>query len=321
MNFESWLRCIGLIPQDITPGKWIRCSTENHPRKKNGCYKLADSGTIGWGIDWATMTESATWTADDDKAIVVDRKQIAIRQDNARQEQAKAIMAAQAYYAACKPLADLHPYLRAKGFETPVQGLRIDRDGNLIVPMGQSIQKIMPDGDKRFWPGAPTKGARFLIPHHHPTITILCEGLATGMTLYEAVQNSQVIVCFNAGNLPVVANTLQAKGLVVVAADNDHGTQANIGKNPGVDSATKAAAHIGCGVAIPQCVGTDWNDYATEQMRYKESGGFRRKTQSQMRQEIYADIRTQVMKQARFISSGCSSSSQTSAVRRSLAFR
>lgn len=303
MQFDQFLRCLGLIPRDIIPGKWIRCATETHPRKRNGCYKLAESGTIGWAIDWATMSESETWRPERDQTYKVDHKAIERDRLLRNQEEAKAIQAAKAYWNACKPLSHLHPYLESKGFDAPCMGLRIDHKGNLVIPMGRSLQRINEDGEKLFWPGAPTKGAKFVIDRTNAPLTIYAEGLATGLTLFNAVPNSRVVVTFNAGNMPVVATEVRYKGMSVVCADNDHKTFLKIGKNPGVDSARKAAEILGCGVAIPDCDGSDWNDYFCEKLAEKKSQSFLRRTPvSDHIKAINGDICRQVMKQASFIS-------------------
>ena len=46
MNFISFAASYGLIIEHAVHGKWVRCATVDHPRKKNGSYKL--EGTIGW---------------------------------------------------------------------------------------------------------------------------------------------------------------------------------------------------------------------------------------------------------------------------------
>ena len=78
----------------------------------------------------------------------------------------------------------------------------------------------------------------------------ICEGLATGATIYQATGHATA-VAFDAGNLEPVAKALRAKfpGLVlVVCADNDTETPGN----PGLTAATKAARAVGAALAVPQ---------------------------------------------------------------------
>jgi phage/plasmid primase-like uncharacterized protein len=64
--------------------------------------------------------------------------------------------------------------------------------------------------------------------------------------------------------MPVV-NRLRPTGNVVLCADNDHGTLARRGFNPGIEKATNAAELIGAGVAYPQGIeGTDMADLLKE---------------------------------------------------------
>jgi putative DNA primase/helicase len=164
----------------------------------------------------------------------------------------------------------------------------------------------MPDGQKWFWSGATTKGAHYIIDRKGAVLTLLCEGLATGLTLFAAVPDSRVIVAFNSGNLEHVAKIVQIHGMCAVCADNDAATFERIGKNPGFDSATKAASTLGAGVALPECeAGTDFNDMLSEKLAaLKEANLFRqgyKHTPAQILAEANATIRSRVMAGARFI--------------------
>jgi putative DNA primase/helicase len=79
------------------------------------------------------------------------------------------------------------------------------------------------------------------------------------------VRQARVIVAFDAGNLLAVVDRIKPAGSVVIAADNDHGTQAKRGVNPGLEKARNAADLIGCGVAYPQGIeGSDFADMLKE---------------------------------------------------------
>src|SRR5690606_18479009 len=91
-----------------------------------------------------------------------------------------------------------------------------------------SLQRIAADGAKKFWPGPSTKAVHYTIDRRGATVTVLAEGLATGLAIYAATPLARVIVAFNAGNLPALAGAMEWSGNVVVAADNDHETAARL---------------------------------------------------------------------------------------------
>jgi putative DNA primase/helicase len=310
-DFAAFLTALGLRPRVIVAdGRWRRCSTENHPHRKNGAYCLAADGRIGWAQDWAIHAEPLTWRpAGALPAALPDYREIRRRNQEANAERARAIQGARAYYAAAAPLVGGHPYLSARGLDmTGCRGLKLDARGHLVVPMTvggeiRSVQRIGADGEKRFWPGAPTTGTSYLLLRPRAPLTVLCEGLATGLTLYAAIPTARVVVAFNAGNLAPVARSLPRYGMAVVAADNDHETEARIGRNPGLDAAREAAEILGCEVATPECEGTDWDDYRQERTRALTVATYGRRTPSEAnaRRQVEGEIRSQVLRGARLL--------------------
>jgi putative DNA primase/helicase len=96
-------------------------------------------------------------------------------------------------------------------------------------------------------------------------IILVAEGYATAASLHEAT-GYPVAVAFDAGNLQPVAKALWAANpdaLLVLCGDDDAGTQASTGRNPGREKAS-AAARVVKGVAVfPQGLAqgaTDFND-------------------------------------------------------------
>lgn len=159
-----------------------------------------------------------------------------------------------------------HPYLQTKGIKS--HGLRID-GSILLVPMfntdGEiaSIQTISTTGAKLFVKGGRVKGC-FLLIGTPEDVLILCEGYATGASIYEATDEA-VAVCFNSGNIKEVAKELSAKHpntKIIIAGDDDHKREQNIGRIKAVE----AAKHIGGTTIFPKfdasynegC--TDFND-------------------------------------------------------------
>ena len=164
------------------------------------------------------------------------------------------------------------PYLVRKG--VGAHGCRFEPGGALLVPMFDpdgalwNVQAIDRRGDKLFQAGARVKGTSYWIgdPAGRADL-MLCEGFATGATLHEAT-GFPVLVAFNAGNLVEVARAILGRFVGprwIVAADDDRGTEAKSGRNPGREAAQQAAKLLGALVLVPEGLpegGTDFNDLA-----------------------------------------------------------
>lgn len=162
-----------------------------------------------------------------------------------------------------------HPYLTAK--QVRPHALR-QRGSELLVPLyhaGQlvNLQRIGPDGKKRFLPGGQVKGSYSPLGSIEPGKQLyICEGWATGATLHQH-SGCAVACAMNAGNLLPVAQALRAKysaAELVIAGDDDRQTPGN----PGRASAMAAAVSVGALVTFPEWPTdapqtlTDFNDLA-----------------------------------------------------------
>lgn len=115
-----------------------------------------------------------------------------------------------------------HPYLKKKGIIDPckVDGnfLKIpvfDSKGNL-----QTIQRIDPEGNKRFYTGLPATGGRYVFGTLvKDKENLIAEGYATAYSLYKATGKG-VVCTFSAGNIPVVAKQLKDDGYLLVNAQD-----------------------------------------------------------------------------------------------------
>lgn len=145
-----------------------------------------------------------------------------------------------------------HPYLIAKGCRP--HSLR-QRGNELLIPLYANgvlanLQRIRPDGTKRFLFGGMVKGT--FSPLGSITTgqpLYVCEGWATGATLHEH-SGAAVACAMNAGNLMPVALVLRARhptGQIIIAGDDDRMTEGN----PGRTAASAAAALLGCGLVLP----------------------------------------------------------------------
>lgn len=272
MSFEQAMQAAGLRPRDVVAdGQWRRCPTEGKPKKRNGAYLLSVDGRRGWFRDWADPLGGVIeWAAEGPSqyrpgdAAKLERQRVADRR-----KRVLAIRGARAYWQAAQPYRG-HRYISGKTLSAQgCAGLRV-RDGLLVVPvwLGDamvSVQTIDEAGQKRFWPGAPVKAGSFVLERDRAALTAVCEGLATGLAIYQACRLARVVVAFDAGNLVPVVHRMALSGSVVLCADNDYGTLARRGFNPGLQAAQNAADLIGAGVTFPSGIeGTDFADAVRE---------------------------------------------------------
>ncbi|KVN50161.1 VapE domain-containing protein [Burkholderia ubonensis] len=116
------------------------------------------------------------------------------------------------------------------------EGVRFDEDGTMFVPMFQygddgprlvGLQKITPDGAKRFNKGMQKKGAAYLLGDvaADDRMVLVAEGYATGRSIRMATREAFALsVCFDAGGiLPAVQHLRAAYPDVhiLVCADDD----------------------------------------------------------------------------------------------------
>lgn len=310
-SFEAFVRSLGLLPSGpvLPDGKWHRCPTDNHERKKNGSFKLAVDGLIGWAQDFATMPEPAQWRPDRvSEAPHFDAAALRRAHADARAQQVRAKQAARDYHRECNPLIGGHPYLEAHGLDASgCYGLRVDRDGWLVVPMFKdrnlmSVQRIAPDGVKRFWSGAPASGASYTIERPHASITVLCEGLATGLAIFNAAPLTRVVVAFNSGNLSRVS--VPYAGMLTIAADNDWETEGRIGSNPGILAALAAAETHGGGIAAPPLPlepgNSDWCDWRAQRTAERMERKRLHETRGGVRRAVDAELADLIARAAKF---------------------
>lgn len=219
MTFEIFAQAHGLILQHAEVGKWVRVPTEDHPRKKNGSYKYL--GDVGWCMNFATMTEPATWFADKGNEIKIDHEAIARARQKAAKElrdgRAKAARKAEWVLSQCQ--TEKHGYLNRKGFP---DATGLVYEGKLVIPMRVGtalvgIQAIDEAGNKKFLFGQRCAGAEYVIDGGGADWW--CEGMATGLSLRAVLATlkirHRIHVCFSAGNLAKMAKS----GTVI--ADND----------------------------------------------------------------------------------------------------
>lgn len=164
------------------------------------------------------------------------------------------------------PRPDGHLYLAAKGVGAHGPLYQSDEELTrdwLALPLQDadgtvhSMQFIAEDGTKRFAYGGRVAGCYYPLSDVPGGPVLVCEGYATGASLFEATGWS-VVCAMNCGNLLAVVQSLRKKypsRTLVICADNDQFTEGN----PGLTKAQAAAKAANCLLACP-----DFGDNALE---------------------------------------------------------
>ncbi len=268
-EFRGAMVDAGIEPPEtiVADGVLHRFSTNGKRGDDSGWYTLhADGIAAGAFGDWRSGIRQ-TWHARTERKLTQEelkahRERVEAMKSERKAEEAKrhgeAAEAARKLWSSAAPAEASHPYLQRKHIQP--HGARVDGE-DLIVPMtiaGEivNLQRIRPDGEKRFLPGGRTSGC-FLTLGKPDAVIYLCEGFATGASIREATGHA-VVIAFSASNLMLVAEALREKSpelRIVVAADHDvSGT--------GQRAALEAARAVNGRVAIPATEGNDWNDVA-----------------------------------------------------------
>jgi len=220
-DFQDALRKEGLTPQGIiADGRLHRCATELKPRSRNGWYVFHPGPPpVGVFGDWAGMGKQ-TWIGRNGRSTAdpaLLKKRMEEAQEVWREEKAKrhrmAKERARKCLERCKPAATDHPYLVKKGVK--VQGDIRSMKNLLVLPILDevgavtSLQFISADGTKRFLTDGKIHGGYFPIKGAGGALYV-CEGFATGATIYEATGET-VLCALNAGNLESVSRVVRRK--------------------------------------------------------------------------------------------------------------
>lgn len=274
-NFAAAIAAAGLGSPSIVADGAIhrfRCDGDSAD-SLNGWYVLRlthrPDGAFG---SWKTGLVQ-TWRDDDRRISADEQRELeqlakqAQRKEEARQRQRNASAAerAKAMMQRSRPADPRHPYLVAK--EIKAHGARQLGDALLIpIRIGDeltSLQRIGPNGDKRFLTGGRINGGCTLIDDETRRGELLiCEGFATGASLHEEI-GAAVYVAFNAGNLSAVARLVRGEhpqAAIIVCGDDDRWTEGN----PGTTKARKAALAVGAKVLMPDFSGLDLSTRPTD---------------------------------------------------------
>lgn len=245
---------------------------QNHSVKGNGTYINAVVGDWKFGSKLEYKSNNVKLSKED-KDVMAKQLLEAMKkaEEERRQKQLNASEVAKNKF----------EYIRSSKLETEytikkkikeLGNVKIDVESIIHVPMYDvdgnmwGLQRIYPDGTKKFIFGQKVQECFFTFGtlNDDTEEIYICEGWATGSTIYEFT-GKPVVCAFNAGNLKPVAVAIHQKypvSKIIVLADNDRFSDA---ENVGVEKARQAAVSC-CGtVKIPvfkndDLKGTDFND-------------------------------------------------------------
>lgn len=261
MSFIDHATAYGLIIDDLfIDGNWHRVRTQDKPRKRNGAYTY--DGRTGAVVNWATMDRPSRYVEGHTGPRPSPERRRQLDRERRERQHREEIRHEDAVRTAEKLLSEAayqeHPYLADKGFP---EAKGYVHDGKLLVPMRDILNyrkrlvglQLISDEGKKFLPGTKAKGAIFKIGPDSASHRWLCEGYATALSIVAAItelrSSAQVVVCFSAGNLPVVAEAYGKGRVTYVMADNDASK-----------AGQEAAERTGLRWGMPEEVGTDAND-------------------------------------------------------------
>lgn len=239
---------------------WAILYLDERPAGAFGNYRL-NTGTLKWksSSDRPTLSQAERDALKREWQQAKDRREA---EQRANERQA-ALDAAGMWDRAGLAKPD-HPYAIAK--KLSLLGIR-QLGPNLLVPMFAAdgylwnLQRIAPDGEKRFLRGGRTQDLFVFLGEFTPETTqaVICEGFATADAIHQA-SGLPAIAAFSTANLPRVARLWKDRRPdleYIVFGDDDHATglknleRTGVYRNPGVEAARAAAAEIGAKVTFP----------------------------------------------------------------------
>lgn len=285
------MRSHGLLVDFLqTDGSLVRVpvsATANTRPDKGGeksgyyCYNQLDNQFVCIYGNWRTGIEDKFTSYNPNKMSAEQKRNLNAKLEDAqkRREEAKKKQQKEVSIYAKEKFDSLyeateHKYLQDKNIKN--YGLRVTTTNSLVVPVYsiikndngklvssiKSLQYIFPDGSKKFVGGGEVKGNIFLIgcvPENLPHLDsiVICEGYATGASIYEAT-GLPVAICFSA-NFCLTAS-LRMRSITnakfILALDND---SSGIGEK---NANQVASAVENCVLRLPSL--NDYNDLHIE---------------------------------------------------------
>lgn len=259
----------------IADGRLHRFHIDGHKQGTlNGAYTLhLDGSPAGYFQDHKTGI-SKTWRSGNGYQSVsyalikqINKAKLQREAEIRQRHQAAAIKAVNIWNRS-KPILEQseHDYLVRKHVQP--HGARLYGDALVISIHNESdqlinLQFINSQGEKRFLSGGRKRG-RFHIIGELSQRILICEGFATGASLFEN-SGQRVVIAFDAGNLLPVAKNIRELAPpdteIIICGDND---LSGIGQTKAREAALSI---IGGKVLIPPVPG-DWNDLLVGERQY-----------------------------------------------------
>lgn len=271
MTLQEWLYGLGFNFVPILDNKLHRCDREGTKRDDNVWYvgseemlpsgKMRSTITIGdhkTGEKHSYKPDKYETFTDEERAYYAKKQKEAEEQNEKekRSGQEKAAKEAGQIWENSGPVTGSN-YLVKKGIggagaDSWLGGVRQSGDV-LLIPMRDiegklwGIQRIWPDGTKRFLTGQRKSETFFKLDGRSDSFVAICEGFATACSIHQAT-GFETYVGFDSGNLIHVIRCLKDSGKrILVCGDDDRWNPS--GKNVGREKATEAALLVG-GIAV-----------------------------------------------------------------------
>jgi len=183
------------------------------------CYPLPEGQFLCVYGSWRESCEGKhifkSWSDDTELSYLDDQYEETQRkiQEKLALDAIEGVKTVKSYWESSQPALE-HPYLSRKRIKP--YGIKVFNDNLLIPVYGTedqliSLQKISPDGTKRFAYHTNTRFGRYILGEVASARRILvCEGFATGASIHEATGEC-VAVAFSASNTWKVGHALQEK--------------------------------------------------------------------------------------------------------------
>lgn len=227
---------------------WAILYLDERPAGAFGNYRLGINRKWKSG-DTTTLSPAEREALKKEWAEAKQRRQ----DERLRCEEEAAVEAMEMWHRANGARAD-HPYVVKKRLDPgPLKQL----GDKLLVPMVDgtgklwNLQRIGPDGEKRFLRGGRTEGLFHIIGRFSRRGEMVClgEGYATMAAVHRA-SGYPCIVAFSAKNMAAVGRLWNATrpdlSFIICADDDDH-----LNRNVGREAAQAVALEIGAKVAVP----------------------------------------------------------------------
>jgi len=262
------LDTLGYAPDTIEADDKLHRIKDNQG-KPNGAYLLhLDGVPAGYCQDFKQSIKT-NWRSKGTYPKLTDEERIKLKTEQRLQKQQRDIEEKQRHDKAkekalkvwfrAKPAIN-HSYLPAKNIKPHNTKVYY---GALVIPIFNnevlvSVQLIGENShkDKRFLKGGKLSGSYATLGQYNADKPILiCEGWATGASLYEHTGNL-TYMALSAHNIKAVAiyvRSLYPKGDIIIMGDND---SSGVGQRV----AREAALVINGKYLIPEIMGHDWND-------------------------------------------------------------